>query len=76
MYAIRSYYEYYLAAQANEVFLDPEGGILLEGLGRYRLYYRQALQDKLVITSYSIHYTKLYEMNLPERLAKCDRKMR
>jgi len=39
--------QYYLAAQANEVFLDPEGGILLEGLGRYRLYYRQALQDKL-----------------------------
>ncbi|OGT58866.1 MAG: signal peptide peptidase SppA [Gammaproteobacteria bacterium RIFCSPHIGHO2_12_FULL_63_22] len=38
---------YYLAAQADEVFLDPDGAVLLEGLGRYRLYYRQALQDKL-----------------------------
>lgn len=38
---------YYLAAQADEVYLDPDGAILLEGLGRYRLYYRQGLQDKL-----------------------------
>jgi protease-4 len=41
--------QYYLAAQADEVFLDPEGAVLLEGLGRYRLYYREALQDKLGI---------------------------
>jgi protease IV len=39
--------QYYLAAQANKIYLDPEGGILLEGLGRYRLYYRQGLQEKL-----------------------------
>ncbi|KFN44075.1 signal peptide peptidase SppA [Arenimonas oryziterrae] len=39
--------QYYLAAQANEVYLDPDGAVLLEGLGRYRLYYREALQDKL-----------------------------
>jgi protease-4 len=39
--------QYYLAAQANEVWLDPEGAVLLEGLGRYRLYYREGLQDKL-----------------------------
>jgi protease-4 len=38
---------YYLAAQANEAYIDPDGGVLLEGLGRYRLYYREALQDKL-----------------------------
>src|SRR4029079_4764597 len=38
---------YYLAAQANEAYLDPDGGVMLEGLGRYRLYYHQALQDKL-----------------------------
>jgi protease-4 len=41
--------QYYLAAQADEVYLDPDGGIVLEGLGRYRLYYRQGLQDKLGI---------------------------
>jgi protease-4 len=39
--------QYLLAAQANEVFLDPMGGMLLEGLSRYRLYYREALEDKL-----------------------------
>jgi protease IV len=39
--------QYYLAAQANKIYLDPEGGILLEGLGRYRLYYREGLQEKL-----------------------------
>jgi protease-4 len=39
--------QYYLAAQAGEVYLDPEGGVVLEGLGRYRLYYREGLQDKL-----------------------------
>ena len=41
--------QYYLAAQANEIYLDPDGGVLLEGLGRYRLFYREALQDKLGI---------------------------
>jgi len=39
--------QYLIAAQANEVYLDPMGGMMLEGLGRYRLYYRQLLQDKL-----------------------------
>jgi protease IV len=39
--------QYYLAAQANEVYLDPDGSVLLEGIGRYRLFYREALQDKL-----------------------------
>src|SRR4249919_2804227 len=38
---------YYLAANADEAYLDPDGGIMLEGLGRYRLYYREGLQDKL-----------------------------
>src|SRR5690606_24949382 len=31
----------------DEVYLDPMGGLLLEGLGRYRQYYREGLQDKL-----------------------------
>jgi protease-4 len=39
--------QYLLAAQANEVYLDPMGGLLLEGLARYRLYYREMLEDKL-----------------------------
>lgn len=41
--------QYYLAAQADKIFIDPEGGVLLEGLGRYRLYYREALKEKLGI---------------------------
>src|SRR5690606_28693 len=36
-----------LAAQADEVYLDPMGGLLLEGLGRYRQYFRTGLQEKL-----------------------------
>jgi protease IV len=50
LYAFANNYEqkqYLLAAQADKVFMDPEGGFLPEGLGRYRLYYREALQDKL-----------------------------
>ncbi len=39
--------QYLLAAQATKVFMDPEGAFLPEGLGRYRLFYREALQDKL-----------------------------
>ena len=39
--------QYLIAAQADEVYLDPMGGMLLEGLGRYRQYYREGLQDKL-----------------------------
>lgn len=39
--------QYLLAAQANEVYVDPMGGMLLEGLAGYRQYYRQGLQDKL-----------------------------
>lgn len=39
--------QYLLAAQANEVYLDPMGGVLLEGLSRYTQYFREGLQDKL-----------------------------
>ncbi|AXK73389.1 signal peptide peptidase SppA [Lysobacter sp. TY2-98] len=39
--------QYLLAAQANEVYLDPMGQLTLEGLARYRQYFREGLQDKL-----------------------------
>ncbi|MEP6881600.1 MAG: S49 family peptidase, partial [Dokdonella sp.] len=38
--------QYYLAAHANQILLDPQGSVLLEGLANYRSYYRDAL-DKL-----------------------------
>ncbi|GAB3372051.1 signal peptide peptidase SppA [Lysobacter rhizosphaerae] len=50
--------QYLLAAQANEIYLDPMGGMLLEGLGRYRQYYRQGLQDKLGV---DVHLFKVGE---------------
>jgi protease-4 len=39
--------QYYLAAQADEVYLHPEGLFWLEGLSAYRSYYREAIEDKL-----------------------------
>ncbi len=39
--------QYFLAAQADEVYLHPEGLLWIEGLSNYRSYYREALQDKL-----------------------------
>ena len=39
--------QYYLAAHADEIYLHPAGALLLEGLARYRAYYREGLQDKL-----------------------------
>ena len=34
---------YYLAAQADEVYLHPQGMVLLEGYGRWRNYYKEGL---------------------------------
>lgn len=48
--------QYLLATQADEIYLDPMGGLHLEGLSRYGQYYRQALQDKLGI---DIHLFKV-----------------
>lgn len=42
--------QYLLAAQADEVYLDPDGyGVVLEGLSGHRPYMREGLQDKLGI---------------------------
>ncbi|SBV37131.1 Protease 4 [uncultured Stenotrophomonas sp.] len=50
--------QYLLAAQADEVYLDPMGGLLLEGLGRYRQYFRTGLQEKLGV---DVHLFKVGE---------------
>src|SRR5688572_4239760 len=50
--------QYLLSAQANEVYIDPMGGLVLEGLDRYRQYYRQGLQDKLGV---DVHLFKVGE---------------
>ena len=41
--------QYLLASKADEVFVHPMGGVMLEGFGRYRNYYRDAL-DKVGVT--------------------------
>ncbi|HET8701081.1 MAG TPA: signal peptide peptidase SppA [Nitrococcus sp.] len=37
--------QYYLAALANKVYLDPMGGVLLQGFGVYQHYFKDALDD-------------------------------
>jgi len=37
---------YYLAAQADETYLDPQGFVLIDGYDRYRMYFKEVL-DKL-----------------------------
>jgi protease-4 len=37
---------YYLAAHADEILLHKMGGVLLQGFGRYRMYYKEGI-DKL-----------------------------
>jgi protease IV len=35
---------YYLAAQADEIYLDPMGFVLIDGYARYRMFYKEALE--------------------------------
>jgi protease-4 len=35
---------YYVAAHADEIYLNPEGGILIRGFGSYLNYYRDAIE--------------------------------
>jgi protease-4 len=39
---------YYLASFADEIYLNPMGGVYLHGIGTYRLYFKDAI-DKLKI---------------------------
>jgi len=39
---------YYLASHADEIYMHPEGMLLVQGYGAYRTYYREAI-DKLRI---------------------------
>jgi protease-4 len=41
--------QYLMASHANEIYVHPMGNVYLEGFGRYRTYYRDAL-DKLGVT--------------------------
>ncbi|MBX3621568.1 MAG: signal peptide peptidase SppA [Rhizobacter sp.] len=41
--------QYYLAAQADEVYMHPMGMVFMQGFGRYQNYYRDAL-DKVGVS--------------------------
>lgn len=47
--------QYYLAAHANRILLDPEGAVVLEGFANYRSYFKDAL-DKLGV---QVHLIKV-----------------
>ncbi|MCW8108658.1 signal peptide peptidase SppA [Alteromonas ponticola] len=54
VYAIGDYYtqtQYYLAAHADHVYLNPMGALLIEGYGRYSLYFKDML-EKLKVTTH------------------------
>jgi protease-4 len=55
---------YYLAAQADEVYLDPLGFVLLPGYDRYRMYFRDAL-DKLAVDVHLIRAGKFKSADEP-----------
>ena len=42
---------YFLAAQAGEVYLHPMGMVMLEGFGRWRTYYKDAM-DRVGVTAH------------------------
>lgn len=54
IYAVGDYYtqsQYYLASHADHLYLNPMGGLMLDGFGRYRMYYKSAL-EKLKATTH------------------------
>jgi protease-4 len=40
--------QYYVAAHADEIYLDPMGEVMIDGYGQYRMYYK-GLLDKLAV---------------------------
>jgi protease-4 len=56
--------QYYLAAQADEVYLDPFGFVLLDGYARYRMFYKDAL-DKLAVDVHLIRAGKFKSADEP-----------
>lgn len=40
--------QYYLAAQADQIYLDPKGAVYIDGFGYYRMFLKDAI-DKLAV---------------------------
>ncbi len=55
---------YYIAAHANEVYLHPMGMVMLQGYGRYRNYYKAAL-DRVGVSANVIRSGKYKNFGEP-----------
>lgn len=61
--------QYYLAAQADEVYVDPFGFVMLEGYGYYRSYFKGTL-DRLGV---NVHVFKVgSHKSAPDRWTRAD----
>ncbi|HVN98900.1 MAG TPA: signal peptide peptidase SppA [Steroidobacteraceae bacterium] len=56
--------QYYLAAQADEVYLDPFGFVLLPGYDLYRMYFKDAI-DKLAVDVHLVRAGKFKSADEP-----------
>ena len=56
--------QYYLAAQADEVYLDPFGFVLLTGFDRYRMYFKDAI-NKLSVDVHLVRAGKFKSADEP-----------
>lgn len=50
--------QYLIMAAADQVYLDPQGSVMIEGIASYRPYFRSALVDKLGV---DVHLFKVGE---------------
>ncbi|HTQ37230.1 MAG TPA: signal peptide peptidase SppA [Steroidobacteraceae bacterium] len=62
---------YYLAAQADEIYLDPLGEVLLDGYDRYRMYYK-GLLDRLGVDVHLIRCRDCGYKSAAEDLTRSD----
>lgn len=72
IYAVGDHYsqdQYWLAAQADEIYLHPMGGVSIQGYGIYRSYFKEAL-DKLEV-NYHVFRVGAFKSG-PEHLIRDD----
>lgn len=67
--------QYYLAAYADEVYLDPMGAVLLQGFGVYRTYFRSALERlRIQVHAFQVGtYKSALEPYLRDDMSQADR---
>jgi protease-4 len=81
VYAVGSAFErdqYYLAAQADEIYMHPMGLVLIDGYSTYIPYYKSALEKLYVdYNTWTIgEYKSLYEPVTRDEMSAADREAR